>query len=220
MNYYPHHIGDYLRDTVHLSLVEDAIYRRMLDIYYSSEKPLPLDFDYLCKMVRATKTEERELTSWVLGQFFQKCDDGWRNKRADEELRRGRTRAKAARLNGKKGGRPKTQRVSKKNPAGSHDANPQLSSQNQSQRLKEAASEPVGSLDPIWGPGLTILLQAGVPESHARAFIGALLGSWSEADVLEAIQASAGKADVRGYVRGVLRSKPKKGEAAVRRVAL
>src|SRR5678809_1457405 len=98
----------------------------MLDIYYASEKPLPIDFDYLCKMVRAVKTEEREATSWVLHQFFQKCEEGWRNKRADEELRRGRTRAKAARINGKKGGRPKTQWEPSGNPAGSHHANLQL----------------------------------------------------------------------------------------------
>lgn len=218
MNYYPHHIGDYLKDTVHLSMLEDAAYRRMLDIYYASEKPLPLDFEYVCKMVRAVKTEERESTSWVLHNFFEKCEDGWHNKRADEEIRKGKTRVKAARKNGKRGGRPKTQRVSKNNPGGLHDANPELNSQKP--KAKERLAEPDGSLDPVWGPGLSILLTAGVPESHARAFVGALLGTWEAKDVLTALQAASGKADPRGYVRGVLREYPKKGEQRERKVAL
>ena len=43
VNYYPHHIGDYSKDTSHLTMLEDAAYRRMLDVYYATEKPLPLD---------------------------------------------------------------------------------------------------------------------------------------------------------------------------------
>lgn len=77
-------------------------------------------------------------------------------------------------------------------------------------RKKEAA--PDGALDPVWGPGLQILTSAGVPEGHARSFLGALLGTWESSDVLEALQASSGKADPRGYVRGILKSKPKKSK--------
>lgn len=87
-------------------------------------------------------------------------------------------------------------------------------------KVKNKPAEPGGSLDPVWGPGLQILLTAGVPESHARSFIGALLGSWEAGEVLDALQAASGKADPRGYVRGVLKTKPKKGESAKLRVAL
>ena len=72
LNYYPHHIGDYLRDTSHLTAVEDGLYRRMLDLYYASEKPLCVDFDYLCRLIRARESSEREAASEVLREFFEK----------------------------------------------------------------------------------------------------------------------------------------------------
>lgn len=112
VNYYNHHIGDYLRDTVHLSLTEHGAYRRMLDLYYASEKPLPLDGLWLCRLVRAEKDDEREAVHFILENFFYKCAEGWRNKRADAEIKNAALRTKVARLNGKKGGRPITQRVS------------------------------------------------------------------------------------------------------------
>ena len=34
MNYYSHNIGDYAQATLHLSLVEDAIYSRLLRRYF------------------------------------------------------------------------------------------------------------------------------------------------------------------------------------------
>lgn len=111
MNYYPHHIGDYLRDTSHLTLVEHGAYRRMLDLYYASEKPLPLDPVWICRLVRAEHETEREAVKFILEQFFEQKEDGWHSKRADAEIKAAYRRSKAARLNGKKGGRPKTQRV-------------------------------------------------------------------------------------------------------------
>ena len=39
MNYYQHHIGDFNNATRHLSLVERAIYRDLLDMYYDTEQP-------------------------------------------------------------------------------------------------------------------------------------------------------------------------------------
>jgi uncharacterized protein YdaU (DUF1376 family) len=128
MNYYPHHIGDYLRDTAHLTATEDGIYRRLLDLYYASEKPLPLEFDWLCKLVRARESTEREAVKEILQQYWEKRETGWSNNRADEEIRKARKRIKAAKHNGKVGGRPKTQWVSKTNPDGSKDANPDQSS--------------------------------------------------------------------------------------------
>jgi hypothetical protein len=80
--------------------------------------------------------------------------------------------------------------------------------------VKIKPAEPDGSLDPVWGPGLQTLITAGIREDQARSFVGALLGSWTAADVLEALQASSGAADPRGYARGVLKDKPKKGEPA------
>ena len=129
MNYYPHHIGDYLRDTAHLTAIEDGIYRRMLDVYYASEKPLPLDNQWVCRLVRAHSKEERDAVEEILRQFFKKYEDGWRNKRADEEIRVLNKRLKAWKTNGKKGGRPKTNGFRLANPAVTTTDNPIESSQ-------------------------------------------------------------------------------------------
>jgi len=60
MNYYTFHSGDYLRDTSHLTLIEDAIYRRLIDWYYTNESPLPNDIKKISRLIRAVR-----------------CRDGW-----------------------------------------------------------------------------------------------------------------------------------------------
>ncbi len=57
MNYYSHHIGDYTTDTAHLSLLEDGAYRRLMDRYYTTEAPLPVDEPALFRVVRARQPE-------------------------------------------------------------------------------------------------------------------------------------------------------------------
>lgn len=88
MNYYEHHLGDYMRDTAHLSMLEDAAYRRLLDAYYIRERALPLDLRDCCKLVRAVSKPERDAVAYVLREFFQKADDGYHQKRADAEIGR------------------------------------------------------------------------------------------------------------------------------------
>lgn len=88
MNYYEHHLGDYMRDTAHLSMLEDAAYRRLLDAYYIRERALPLDLRECCKLARAVSKPERDAVAYVLREFFQKADDGYRQKRADAEIGR------------------------------------------------------------------------------------------------------------------------------------
>lgn len=86
MNYYPFHIGDYLSATRHLSWEEDAAYRRLLDTYYTNEKPLPAELRAVCRLVLATTDSQREAVKVVLEEFFELTPDGWRNSRADGEI--------------------------------------------------------------------------------------------------------------------------------------
>jgi len=86
MNYYEHHLGDYMRDTAHLSLLEDGAYRRLIDAYYVRERPLPADVKECCKLARAGSRVEREAVAYVLGQFFELTGDGYRQKRCDEVI--------------------------------------------------------------------------------------------------------------------------------------
>ncbi len=84
MNYYQFHVGDYVLHTAHLSPLEDIAYRRLLDLYYTSEEPIPLDVDRVAKLIRMR--EQRDIVAEVLSDFFVLEDDGYHSKRADAEI--------------------------------------------------------------------------------------------------------------------------------------
>jgi len=96
MNYYQHHIGDYSTATKHLSLIEDAIYMRLLWAYYRDEKPLPNDLNKVAWMVGVRTKKEKTALALLLETFFVLQADGWHNLRADKEIEHYRkTQAKA-----------------------------------------------------------------------------------------------------------------------------
>lgn len=86
MNYYAHHLGDYLRDTAHLSMLEDGAYRRLLDCYYAREQPLPLELKQVYRLTRAATKPDQQAVESVLNEFFQKQEDGWHHRRCDQEI--------------------------------------------------------------------------------------------------------------------------------------
>lgn len=89
MNYYPFHIGDYASATRHLTWIEDAAYRRLMDVYYVREEPLPSDIRQVYRLVVASTDEQREAVDVVLGEFFELTEDGYRHDRCDAEIHAG-----------------------------------------------------------------------------------------------------------------------------------
>jgi uncharacterized protein YdaU (DUF1376 family) len=86
VNYYPFHIGDYASATRHLSWDEDCAYRRLLDAYYTSEKPLPPNCAPCagsCSPPRKPARSRDDRTARVLGADRR---TGWVNRRADLEI--------------------------------------------------------------------------------------------------------------------------------------
>ena len=111
MNYYKRHLGDYARDTGHLTALEHGIYTLLLDWYYVNECPIPFE-----KAVRIARGNP-EQTQMVLDEFFKMGENGWIHSRADREIQEYRAKSERNREVGKLGGRPKkTQTVSKRNP--------------------------------------------------------------------------------------------------------
>lgn len=82
--------GDYLRDTLHLTLTEDGAYRRLLDLYYSKEHALTIDREELYRALRVSTPEEKNAVEAVLKQFFFVRGKHLHNKRASAELVRAR----------------------------------------------------------------------------------------------------------------------------------
>lgn len=79
----------------------------MLDLYYSRELPLPSDPQATARLIRANSKDERKAVESVLNEFFILQSDGWHQSRADREIAEYTDRAETARVNGKRGGRPK-----------------------------------------------------------------------------------------------------------------
>lgn len=84
MNYYRRHIGDYLKDTSHLSLLEHGVYTRLMDVYYTREAPIPEGG--AARLIGARSPEEREALESVLREFFQLEGKLWYQSRCDEEI--------------------------------------------------------------------------------------------------------------------------------------
>ena len=119
MNYYERHIGDYLKDTAHLSLLEHGVYSRLLDVYYTREGAIPVA--QVERLVAARSKEERAALAVVLDEFFTVSDDVLHHARCDREIERYQAKAERNRVVGKLGGRPRktqTQSEPTNNPDG------------------------------------------------------------------------------------------------------
>lgn len=135
MNYYRRHIGDYIRDTAHLSLLEHGVYSRLLDVYYSRENGIPKD--QAARLIGARSPDELQAVEAVLSEFFQLTDGVWRQSRCDEEIELSHAKANQNRSNGKKGGRPSrdetepdTEAEPRRNPVGFQEETQSVSDHN------------------------------------------------------------------------------------------
>jgi len=86
MHYYSHNIGDYRRDTNHLTILEHGAYRQLLDTYYLTEKPLPLNHAGLMRTHCARSADEVRAIENVLRDFFVETKEGYIHKRCDVEI--------------------------------------------------------------------------------------------------------------------------------------
>jgi uncharacterized protein YdaU (DUF1376 family) len=159
LNYYERHIGDYTRDTVHLSLMEHGVYSRLLDVYYTREQPLPPDPKAIERLIGARTKDEREAARVVLEEFFDLSTDGWHNKRCDEELARfNDKRLKAKRSADARWHGQQTQTGRNANASAEHDERNAL--QTPDSRLQSPVTSPVD----ISPQGI----EAGTPTPRAR----------------------------------------------------
>lgn len=172
MNHYPRHIGDWMRDTAHLSEVEECIYSRLVDQYYSRERPLPTDAVQCCRLVRAITPAARRAVTVVLGEFFTLEADGHHQKRCDVELQAQAERSEKA----AKGGRVKaSKRLLSKTQAGFEQSDEHTNEQSLSsdQALLPITHNP----EPITQRSSTS--SGALPKKNGHAVIGSrLLSDW------------------------------------------
>jgi len=85
VNYYWFDIETYYRTTAHLTIEQDMAYRRLLDLYYQTEKPIPLDMMRVADEIRIVPS----VIESVLNEFFVRHEDGWHRSPADQARERG-----------------------------------------------------------------------------------------------------------------------------------
>jgi len=162
VHYYQHNIGDYARDTGHLSVIEHGIYRLLLDWCYLNEKPITTE--QAMRIARGYQVE----TQSVLSEFFNLESDGWTHKRVIKEIDDYRVKAEKNRQNGAKGGRPKPNN----NPVGSqsdakHNPNQEPITNNQEPITKEIKPRASRKAQPDGCLTVSDLVAQGVDEQHA-----------------------------------------------------
>lgn len=84
MHHYPHHIGDYSKDTPGLTTLEHGAYRLLMDAYYASEAPLPEDEVYA--IAKAMTPQDRKAVDKVLRKYFTQHEGAFHQKRIDAEI--------------------------------------------------------------------------------------------------------------------------------------
>lgn len=116
MRHYPFHVGDYIRATAHLDMIEDCVYRRLIDLYMETEQPIPNETQQVIRRLRLGSSGL--ILDTILQEFFTlEADNCWHNSRCDAEISEFKRLAEVSRINGKLGGRPKkTQQVILANP--------------------------------------------------------------------------------------------------------
>lgn len=105
MNYYERHLGDYAKDAGHLTMLEHGAYTLLLDRYYTTEQGIPAEQAH--RVCRARTDDEKAAVDIVLAEFFVLVNGVWTHDRVEREITKMQAKVKAARENGKRGGRPK-----------------------------------------------------------------------------------------------------------------
>src|SRR5438876_9953671 len=150
-------MGDYARDTAHLSLVEHGAYRLLLDHYYATGAALPNDIPALYRVCRAFDESERKAVDAVLAKFFELWHDGYHNKRADEELvqrakHHSRLSAGAQKTNAKRWGNRSATRLAVASPQPQPQPQPQSHSQPEPKpETKNPGAKTAPPADPRFG---------------------------------------------------------------------
>lgn len=125
MYYYKLNIADWHLATSHLMLEEEAIYFKLINYYYDTEQPIPVETQTVIRRLRLGNY--LDMVTLVLQEFFILESDGWHHIRCDQEIEKYHDKAENNKKVGKLGGRPRknkdleanpqeTQTVSKDNP--------------------------------------------------------------------------------------------------------
>lgn len=222
MNYYERHLGDYAKDTAHLTMLEHGAYSLLLDRYYATEKGIPDEQIY--RICRARTKEEKKSCLSVLQEFFFLENGVWRHGRVEEEIEKATRRINAAKENGRNGGRPKKEKtVTQEKPGGfpvgsenetQEKAYQAPSTKHHTPDSKQVNQPPVGNLTTVGGGGISPgeltkpMVKAGIRCNPGHPDILALAAAGCTPETVQAAIAEAKltkPSPPQGYVVAILK---------------
>jgi uncharacterized protein YdaU (DUF1376 family) len=142
MHYYQHNIGDYRKDTSHLSLLEHGIYRQLLDTYYLDELPLSNDLAKLMRSHSVRNADEQQALQNVLTDFFELTENGYIHKRCEDGIAKFHGKSASARASA-------MARWSSKDKGSNANAMPTQSEGNANHKPITNNHKPIKSITPI-----------------------------------------------------------------------
>lgn len=170
MHYYKFNIKDWSRDTAHLSVEEEGVYRRLIDLYYESEMPIPKETQMVIRRLRLAGHEES--VGIILEEFFTLTDEGYRHLRCDDEIGKYHAKAVANRKNGGAGGRPKKPTENpvgfQEEPSRNLNHKPLTTNQEPETNNQQSAENPTADKRRNW---VRELVSLGVAENHAKDWL-------------------------------------------------
>ncbi len=93
MHYYPHHIGDFIKDTANLDDHQMATYLRLVWAYYTEEKP----FKDECEDIAFAMRSDEKTVRLLLKHYFRLDEGFWFHSRCEREIEAFRGKSEKAR---------------------------------------------------------------------------------------------------------------------------
>ena len=97
MHYYPHHIGDFIRDTSRLNDSQCMAYLRLMWLYYENEEPLLDNIELLAFKIGSDK----DTVAMLLQCYFDANAMRWHHNRIDKVLEEYKSKSDKARNSAK-----------------------------------------------------------------------------------------------------------------------
>lgn len=207
----PLYIGSYMADTGRLSTEQHGAYMLLIMDYWRKGPP-PDDDEVLASITKLPALRWLKHRP-IIANFFKLTGGEWRHKRIEEEIANA-LQTHSARSGAGKAGALARWGQSHSGANGKGNSNV-IQNDAPSPSPKEKAKEagpPAGGSTEFWNFGVTVLTDQGLKEGTARSFLGSLLRDYETAEVESALRSAVGKTEVKSYVLGVLKGKPKKGQ--------
>ena len=189
MHFYPFNVGNYRRETTHLSLLEHGIYRALIDTYYLTERPLCGDDATLMRLHCVRTDEEVSAFKNVICDFFELRDGQYHHADCDDLIAEYKAKSEKASQSAKKRWQKDANAMrthSERNANGMLTNNQEPITNNQSKKQK-ALARPESVSEQVWADFLAHRkrLRANLTET-ALAGISkqAVLAGWSLEETL------------------------------------